>query len=177
MWNTPVFLNTCLHRLDTITQTSCSIGTTPLRNDSSLLPLAGGIIYKKKIVCRFRIAYSAPCDKCRSRETIAHALCDCLQHYSQRQSLSAELPRADDWPLSEHTILECWNVRVSQEKSTMALPKFLRTTGLFQRLSRCLSVFVLSYFPLSLSLFALLPFCLPLPIPQCRVTNWKFFSR
>lgn len=80
------------------------------------------------------MANSPTCDNCSCEETIAHFLCECPRFSAPRKELSRVLDELDKHSLSEEQVLGHWPRPSLAQKALKALLRFLRRTGLRDRL-------------------------------------------
>ena len=132
-WNSAEFTNARLHSLDPNLQLRLPSGIS--RAEETLLcRLWLGVAFTNAYSYLLGMANNSTCNHCSCEETISHLLCECPRFSAPRQELSNALDKLDNRPMSEQRVLGPWPSRSSAQKALKALLRFLRTTGLRDRL-------------------------------------------
>lgn len=132
-WNTQEFTNRRLYAMDP--QMQLQLVTGFKRQEETLLcRLRIGVSFTNSYSFLIGMADSANCSTCGVEETTRHLLCDCPRYDDERIALRTALGHLDDRPFTEEKILGPWPRASAMCRATKALLRFLKNTGLYDRL-------------------------------------------
>lgn len=132
-WNSPNIRRTRLYQLNPSLHLRPPSGL-PRHEASLLCRLWLGVAFTKAYSALIGTIDSATCEMCDTDETLDHLLCHCPRFVEERKTLAETLRQLDDRPLSIQTLLEHRPHRSSAHKALKALLRFLKMTGLRERL-------------------------------------------